>query len=95
MPEAQEAPQPAASAKPDPGPGLTRAEEDQLAALQRKAATAAAGKMVEVRIDLPHSEMHYGGVKVTNEFSPVLESMVGPLATAAADAGVKLIQKEN
>lgn len=71
-------------------------EEATLAALQAKAATAAArGNSVQMRITSDHSRMDYGLVTLTNDdWTTIPANMAGPLATAAADAGVTIEQKE-
>ena len=55
------------------------------AALPRKPGT------VPVKVGPPHSEFHFGGVSVGNDFTPVNESQLASLQQAAARSGVELI----
>lgn len=76
--------------------GLTQEEEDTLAELQAKAAKSTAGSdTVEVKIEPEGVEMIYGGYRIGGNWVTIPQTMVGPLANAAADGGVKLIQKES
>jgi hypothetical protein len=85
-----------AAPEPDPNaPGLSPAEEAELLKLQGKAARAAAGKgAVQMRISSEHSELHYGMIMLTKEWTTVPAPLVGPLTTAAAIAEVGIEQKE-
>lgn len=76
--------------------GLTAAEESTLAdlAAKREAALAARPGQVQVRVEPPHSEMHFGGHVISNDWTSVPESALAPLTVAAADSGVTLTQKE-
>lgn len=75
--------------------GLTAEEAKQFGDLQAKVAKAdaeklAAGETMKLRVEGQHSHMTYGGVTITSEGTEVPVSMYGPLASAAADAGVEL-----
>lgn len=80
----------AAEARPtgDPDP---RAEA---AALRRRAAEIEASlggpATINVKIEPPHSELHFGGIYVGNEFVPVPRTRLASLQQAADNAGVTL-----
>lgn len=57
---------------------------DAEAALPRRPGT------IGVRVEPPHSEFHFGGVVVGNDFTPVNELQVPSLQQAAARSGVEL-----
>lgn len=65
------------------------------AALRREAAAieeAAGGPaMINVKVEPPHSEMHFGGLWVGNEFTPVPRTRLAALQQAADDAQVTLV----
>jgi hypothetical protein len=88
------APQAAAPVKTATGP-LNDAEQQQLLALQARAAAAQvdAGEAVVMTVGEPHSEFIYGGVTVTAEPTTVPAHLVAPLTAAAAEAGVTLTQE--
>ena len=65
--------------------------EAELAAIR---ADAAAGAKVLVRVGEPHAEFTFGGVTVGDSPTPVPERALGALLTAAAEAGVQLIETE-
>lgn len=84
---------------PDPArPGvdvLSPDEESELARLQAKAAkqSAGAGAML-MKVEPPHSEVTFGGVTVGTDFTLVPAHMAANVASAAAEAGVKITQKD-
>jgi hypothetical protein len=91
----QEAPAgpPAVPAAAGPPAPLTPDEERQLGELiaKRDAATMHTG--VRVRITSAHSELRYGGTTVTHDWSMVPVVAIGPLESAAYDAGVDIEQE--
>jgi hypothetical protein len=46
---------------------------------------------VRVRVNLPHSEFHFGGVHIGNEFVPVNAALLADVMQAADNSGVELI----
>jgi hypothetical protein len=76
--------------------GLTSKEERELGRLLRKRdAASAAGAGARFKVKGAHSELHFGGLVIGRDFTYVPENMIGPVATAAADAGVELTQEES
>lgn len=57
-------------------------------------AGAIAGAKAMVRVGAPHAEFIHGGLRVGTEPTPVPQSAVGALLTAASEAGVNLITEE-
>jgi hypothetical protein len=65
------------------------------AALRREAAAIEASlggpATVNVKVGPPHSELHFGGIYVGNDFTPVPMNRLAALQQAADSAGVNLI----
>jgi hypothetical protein len=64
------------------------------AELRREAAAldALAGgiRTVNVKVEPPHSELHFGGLSVGNDFTPIPADRLASLQGAASNAGVEL-----
>jgi hypothetical protein len=45
---------------------------------------------VNVKVEPPHSEFHFGGISLYGDYTPVSESMLSHVQQAADAAGVKL-----
>lgn len=56
-------------------------------------ADAIAGAKAIVRVLAPHSEFHHGGIIVGTDPTPVPQRALGPLLTAAAEAGVTITEE--
>jgi hypothetical protein len=82
---------PSVQAEPD---GLTADEERQLGQLLARQTAAAGAGSVAMKVEEPHSELHFGGVTLSREWSNVPAHIAGALAEAAERAGVKLSQQE-
>jgi hypothetical protein len=68
--------------------------EGELAAARAKLAESQ-GDTVMVRVEAPHSELHYGGVVLTSDYAPVPRSMLGALTTAANDSKATITTQES
>ena len=81
---------------PDPRDARIAELESQLAEAQRPAQAAgpvtADSPPVRLKVELPHSELHYAGHIIGAEFTEVPASVAAALMAAAADAGVTLTQ---
>jgi hypothetical protein len=66
---------------------------DLEAELARIRADAVAGAKVLVRVLPPHVAFTHGGITVGTDPAPVPVRAVGPLMTAAAEAGVKIAEE--
>jgi len=76
--------------------GLTASEERQLGELQAKRDAAASNAAsARFKVEEPHSEIIFGGLRVGRDFTPVPDHMIAPLASAASDSGVTLTQEES
>jgi hypothetical protein len=88
---------PATAAETRPAPPsddsnpLARAAELRRQAAAIEAAAGQGPPTVNVKIESPHSEMHFGGLLVGNEFAPVPRDRLAALQQAADNAGVTLI----
>lgn len=50
--------------------------------------------MARVKVEPPHSELHYAGMVVGQDFTEVPQQQLGTLYEAAASAGVTLTQED-
>jgi hypothetical protein len=86
-------------AEPEGG-GLTAAEQRELARLQdkqaRHSAQAVPGPTVKLKVDPDgqHSEMIFGGTRLTTDATELPASVASAMRSAADDAGVTLIQED-
>lgn len=85
---------PEAPAEPAGSSGLTADEESQLGKLLEKRNTAAREGGVRMRVEPPHSELHYGSFVIGREYVTVPDHLVAGFSSAAADAGVELTQEQ-
>ncbi len=86
---AQEARVPLAAQNEDPSARAAELEAE----LARIRADATAGAKVLVRVLEPHVAFTHGGITVGAVPTPVPQSALSALMTAAAEAGVKLIEE--
>jgi hypothetical protein len=77
---------PAAS---DPRDARIAELEKQLAEIKSPRVTVT-GTPARLKVEAPHSEMHYAGRIIGTEFTEVPASMAASIMEAAADAGVTL-----
>lgn len=75
------------------GPGLSPAEEARLGDLLAKRDASAAAAPVRMKVEGPHASLHYGGLTIGTEYTDVPPHLVGPMTTAAAEAGVTITQE--
>ncbi len=66
--------------------------EKQLAALRRSPAATVNGLPVRLKVEPPHSELHFAGRIIGTEYTEVPAGMAAAYVQAAADAGVTLTQ---
>lgn len=81
----------AEAAAPDPRDARIAELEEKLATLQRPTVSVT-GQAVRLKVEAPHSELHYAGHKVGTEFTEVPANLAASFMEAAADAGVTLTQ---
>jgi hypothetical protein len=86
---------PATAEETRPAPPGTEDPRARAAALRREAAEleASAGgpATINVKIEPPHSELHFGGTFVGNDFVPVPRTRLAAIQQAADNAGVTLV----
>jgi hypothetical protein len=79
----------------EPPSGLSADEERALGELQAKrAAAAAAGVPVRLKVEEPHSAVTFGGVTVGRDFTEVPAAVAADFVSGAADAGVTVTQDQ-
>jgi hypothetical protein len=82
-----------AADKPDPRDARIVELEQQLAAIQRPTITIQ-GLPVRLKVEPPHSELHYAGRIIGTDYTEVPANMASAYMEAAADAGVTLTQDQ-
>jgi hypothetical protein len=80
-------------AEASPAGKLSAEEERLLGELQERQRAAAGGRTVRMKVESPHSEMHFGGVKVGTVFTEVPAHFASALSQAAAESGVTITQE--
>lgn len=83
----------AEAAAPDPRDARIAELEEKLAQYQRPTVSVT-GQAVRLRVEAPHSELHYAGHKVGTEYTEVPANLAAAFIEAAADAGVVLTQDQ-
>jgi hypothetical protein len=101
MPTATKAQQPddgsgQKAAAPDPRDEKIAELERQLAEAQRPSGfvPSAGQATVRLKVEAPHSELHYAGHVVGTEFTEVPANIAAALMAGAADAGVTTTQDQ-
>lgn len=98
MPAAAKSQQPAEpdeAETPDPRDAQIADLKRQLEEARRPPQTSPdSGQPVRLRVEAPHSELHYAGRVIGTEYTEVPASMAAALVEAAAAAGVVLTQDQ-
>src|ERR1700758_4507544 len=70
------------------------AAKEQIEALRRPTLSEVSGQPVRLKVEPPHSELHYAGWVVGTEYTEVPANLAAAFAQAASDAGVTLTQDQ-
>jgi hypothetical protein len=66
----------------------------QVAELQAAAPAEPGAGEVAIKVEEPHSEFHFGNLRLSREFRAVPARLAAEIHSAAHEAGVRLTQKE-
>lgn len=94
------APATPAAAQP-PVPAQADPRDAEIARLRQQVASLQAAPVVpgeddvEIKVEEPHSEFHFGNVRLGREFTAVPARLAAAIHSAAHEAGVLLTQKES